>query len=188
MWWARGLGIVFLVVGCNGGDDDKPVPQPGACFDYTGWDGSSPTVSLETDLLGDLAADGKGGLMRRACGLGSCHGDMARPEENLFLGPPLRIGTQAVTITPSEITAVETNVIRKPSVIAPGLLRVVPGDPANSFLMMKVDGCLESVRDQCTKPPPDVQHPCGDRMPERGSMLPAAERDMLRRWIAQLPP
>ena len=53
------------------------------------------------------------------------------------------------------------------------------GDPSMSWLMHKVDGTMAMV--------PACQRfgaMCGVSMPERADLLPAAERDLLRRWIA----
>src|SRR5688572_8003812 len=57
VWWARGLIVITLLAVGLGGCGDEESPK-GACFDYVGWDGSSPTVSLETDLLGDKPSSG----------------------------------------------------------------------------------------------------------------------------------
>jgi hypothetical protein len=63
----------------------------------------------------------------------------------------------------------------------------VPGDPANSFLMRKVDGCFEGLEASCTVQSTESEsgHPCGDRMPHSSKTLCEDERDMIRRWIAQ---
>lgn len=54
---------------------------------------------------------------------------------------------------------------------AAGLLRVDPGHPENSFLVVKVAG-----------KPPDGE---GEQMPETGGPLTAAEVQLIRDWIAQ---
>jgi len=45
---------------------------------------------------------------------------------------------------------------------------VIPGDPDNSLLVLKVAG----------------QPPCGNRMPLGGQVLDAAQIQMIRSWIA----
>ena len=57
--------------------------------------------------------------------------------------------------------------------IESGLLRVKPGEPATSYLMHKLDGTHTSVGGS------------GLRMPMASEPLPAAQRDLLRRWIAE---
>jgi hypothetical protein len=62
---------------------------------------------------------------------------------------------------------------------------VAAGDPANSYLMHKMDG------DQCTLAAGCMQSrfgyltDCGNNMPNGGATLPLATRDMVRAWIAQ---
>ncbi len=50
-----------------------------------------------------------------------------------------------------------------------GLVRVVPGAPEESLLMMKLDGT----------------HGCGDAMPPVGGLLTEEERELVRDWIMQ---
>ena len=63
---------------------------------------------------------------------------------------------------------------------------VVPGDSKSSFLMMKIDNTQTSVASKCTDPdgtlPPKN---CGESMPQGDSMLPQADRDLVRKWIDQ---
>ena len=192
------VAAILLAIGGGGclsedwigeGDVEPQEQLEQQCFDYTRWDGTSPSVALETDLLGDQAADGTGGgFLRRACGFSTCHGNLQKPAAGLFLGPPLFSFTDPIQIIPEEIAAVLANLIRRPSQIAPALNRVVPGDPQNSFLMIKVDGCFTPIAAQCENQLPGsvTDHRCGDVMPRGGQPLVPAERDTLRRWISQL--
>lgn len=66
---------------------------------------------------------------------------------------------QLVGVEPSVFTAAEA-----------GFLRVDPGDPENSFLLVKING-----------PPPGE----GSRMPLQGRLLNAREEQLIRDWIAQ---
>lgn len=50
----------------------------------------------------------------------------------------------------------------------PGLIRVIPGDPSNSFLIHKLEGTQT----------------LGDRMPQGGPYLPQSTIDVIRQWIA----
>ena len=56
---------------------------------------------------------------------------------------------------------------------------VTPGDPANSYLMHKLDGDLESLESKC------AQSDCGQRMPKGQPQLDQATRDAIRAWITQ---
>ncbi|HSW03762.1 hypothetical protein [Aquabacterium sp.] len=53
------------------------------------------------------------------------------------------------------------------------MLRVKPGDPAASYLMHKIDDKHISVGGS------------GLRMPMGSEPLPAVQRELLRRWIAE---
>ena len=57
-----------------------------------------------------------------------------------------------------------------PAAQAPGLLRVVPGDPERSFLVRKLEGSLAAGE--------------GEPMPRVGMTLSPALLDLVRRWIA----
>ena len=45
------------------------------------------------------------------------------------------------------------------------MMRVKPGDPENSFLMRKIDGCFEGLRGCMVQSGAISTNPCGDRMP-----------------------
>jgi mono/diheme cytochrome c family protein len=62
--------------------------------------------------------------------------------------------------------------VNKPSQETPGVLRVAPGDPDKSYLVMKLEGT-------------HIAHGgSGARMPFGGTPLPAAEIAKIRAWIA----
>jgi hypothetical protein len=90
------------------------------------------------------------------CALPTCH-DAASNAGSLILEPG-QAYDQLVGVAPSVDTAREA-----------GLLRVDPGHPENSFLLVKLEG-----------PPPDQ----GSRMPLTGSPLSDAEIALIRDWIA----
>lgn len=162
------------------------------CFPYNGWNGMSPTVSLRNDLLANASerpASG-GGVLRRACAFSSCHNDVSK-EADLFIGPLLRdsMTQMEISITPADVTRMLGNVdgVMRPSKTLPSMQIVKPGDPANSFLMRKMDGCFTDIQSMCTalEPPLPGDGPCGAQMPQKADPLEADERDLIRRWIAQ---
>ena len=61
------------------------------------------------------------------------------------------------------------NVVNVPSIEAPALLRVKPNDPANSYLVRKLEGTA------------GIQ---GSRMPLGGPFLDQATIDLVKTWIA----
>jgi hypothetical protein len=56
---------------------------------------------------------------------------------------------------------------------------VTAGDPAQSYLMHKLDGDLCMFEAQCEN------GACGDSMPPNGPPLGPSFRDVVRRWVAQ---
>jgi hypothetical protein len=63
---------------------------------------------------------------------------------------------------------------------------VAAADPAQSFMMLKMDGCQDAAGLSCTPQPGAVgTNACGDSMPQSSPILSRDERDLFRRWIAQ---
>jgi hypothetical protein len=168
------------LLACSESSDDGD--SGGACpYDYSKFDGTSPTVSLSNDLLGT------NGTLRFSCAFGStCHGSETNSSgARLYLGSDVDRDAGG-PLTSQQIAQVHSNLVGKPSTAAPGIQLVVPGKPEDSFLMMKLDGCLDQVRSQCEGTVSNVtEHPCGSPMPEGSRILPRAERDAIRAWIKQ---
>jgi hypothetical protein len=177
------VAALFGVVGCSCSDQEEPQPK-GQCFDYSSWNGATPTVTA-LELFADAP---QSGVIRRACDAMSCHGSDRAPKGRLYLGPPLYDSTQTpIPMIPAEITTVLSSVVLADSHTAPAVKLIVPNDPQNSFLMMKLDGCLDAVKAECTSTQAGAltTNPCGDFMPQTGFPLAAADRDEIRRWISQ---
>ncbi len=69
---------------------------------------------------------------------------------------------------------------------APSMNLVTAGNPAQSFMMLKLDGCQDSAGLTCTPQPGAVSSSaCGDPMPQASPILTSDERNLFRRWIAQ---
>ncbi|WP_437734628.1 hypothetical protein [Sorangium sp. So ce1335] len=166
----RKLFAIFVAVtACAGaacGDDGESPPGATACFDYSKFDGATPEVSFRTDVLP---------VFQRGCAFSStCHGAEAGSAGFAYLGPPL--SEQA---TDAQIDAIVAQNVGVPSRAPSGMARIAAGDPANSFLMHKLDGTLTCGDLEC------AADDCGRTMPAGGDLLPAAERDAIRRWIQQ---
>jgi hypothetical protein len=173
------------LLACSESSDDGDGGGNGdACpHDYSKFTPESRTVSLRNDLLKE------GGTFRFSCAFGStCHGS-----ETNSSGARLYMGTAAGgdaggPLTEEQAKLVYSSLVDKPSLAAPSIMRVVPGKPEQSFLMMKLDNCLDDVEAQCeTTTSRLTDHACGWGMPENQPfrLLPAAERDLIRSWIAQ---
>jgi hypothetical protein len=135
------------------GDDESAA---GSCFDYSSFDGSSPATGFAAVAP----------IFQNSCGLSTgCHGTAPGTATQPYIG--------------SDPAALRADNIEIDSQKEPGLKRVKAGDPANSFLMIKVDGTLECDILTCA----DDQS-CGGTMPPQ-TPLGDDQKNTIRRWIAQ---
>jgi hypothetical protein len=126
-------------------------------------------VSFRRDLMLPL---------QRNCSDEICHGSSTASQAGLYLGAPLP--------TPVDVSSVIARLVSVPSRTAPELSLVAPGDPARSFLLLKVEGCQNASTLVCrAQPGAHGAEPCGDTMPQAARPLCNAERDFLRRWVRQ---
>ncbi|MEL6182310.1 MAG: hypothetical protein AAFS10_25360, partial [Myxococcota bacterium] len=124
-----------------------------------------PPVSFRRDLLPTL---------QRNCADNPCHGRAAEP----FLGPSLPTTPDA-----SEILA---HIVGIPSETVPSMLLVEPGAPAESFLIVKVEGCQDALELECTpQPGSTTSSACGGVMPLASRPICDLDRELLRRWVLQ---
>jgi len=115
---------------------------------------ATPTPTVTAAAMFD---DIQRNIFSPRCAIPQCH-NPASKTGNLNLAPGSAYD-QLVGVAPTVDTAREA-----------GLLRVDPGHPENSFLLIKLTG-----------PPPDQ----GSRMPLTGPLLNDAEVELIRAWIAQ---
>lgn len=147
---------------------------PGGCYDYTGFDGTTPTVTFAADVLP---------IFQSSCGLStSCHG--SNPPGNPsapFLGPAL-----PATASPSDITAIITGIVGVTSADNPPMDIVTKGSPENSFMMYKLDtDPANAAGVTCSMLSCVAAATCLTGMPLDATQLSEADRDTIRRWIAQ---
>ena len=168
-------GLVGLSsTGCDGGGGGGSGGEGGSggsgeatCFDYSSFDGTSPTVSFKDEVLP---------LFQRSCGITTgCHGDPNQPDDKRpYLGPK-----KTITATADDIAIIRGAIIDVTSYYEPTMSIVASGDPEKSFLMHKIDFTLECDLLTCGKD-------CGVAMPQGNEEpLALAERNLVRRWIAQ---
>jgi len=156
--------------------------------DYTNLD---PTpVSFKDDIFTPI--------IRPTCNLSSCHGLAAAtpdlPGAQLYLGPMPKDNSVAVD---ANLMARINAELTGASHTAPAMKIVTPGDPANSFLMLKLTGCQNSKSLSCTVQSvtlSETKAGCGDTMPPSCfAEMPAnqvtlpteAQLTTIARWIAQ---
>jgi hypothetical protein len=103
----------------------------------------------------------------------SCHGTDrgAAPLHSPLLGPKANVAVDEVMLS-----AVLGDLLR-PAQQAPGLARVAPGRPGESFLVHKLEGSQACGA--------DCPGGCGGRMPLLGDPLPREKIDQIRDWIRQ---
>jgi hypothetical protein len=176
---ASGLVAVACTKSSSGssGSGGEGTSTPGGCFDYTGFDETTPTVTFKADVLP---------IFQNSCGLSmSCHG--ANPPtvpSQMFLGPAL-----PAMASSTDIAAIFAGAVGVKSVDDSDMDIIDPGSPESSFLMYKVDSDPMSVNgvtcSTLTCAAPSSATPCLSGMPLDGDQLSLADRDTIRRWIAQ---
>jgi hypothetical protein len=108
-------------------------------------------------------------IFTKSCAFSACHGSHGASNHGLFLAPQ---GSS------DDATAVKASLLGASHALST-MPYVTPGDPEHSFVLHKLDGSLCALDAQC------VGGSCGKSMPDGNELLPAASRDIIRRWIAQ---
>jgi hypothetical protein len=138
----RSAIVLILLASASSGCDESLSSVAGPTPDLM------PTFSsVQRDIL--QAADSSG---RPACA--SCHN-------------PNGSALRAVGLDMSAAGTYDS-LVGVPSREKPGLLRVAPGDPANSYLVHKLEGRADII---------------GVQMPQRGPYLTEGQLAIIRRWI-----
>jgi hypothetical protein len=169
----KALGIVLVaaiaVSACTSGGTSGAGGGGGSdpnCPAYTVPAGTvlmSPIISFKTEVMPIFNAN---------CGASNCHGDGTSSQGNLFLGSETAKGSDA--------SMVRSGLVAKDGIEMTMMPLVTAGDPAKSYLMHKLDG------DQCLYNEHCANKTCLAEMPSGlGHALPVANRDTIRRWIAQ---
>jgi hypothetical protein len=128
-----------------------------------------PQVSFRQDLMPAI---------QRNCSDAPCHGKEVDGAAELFLGPPLPAAV--------DVSSVIRRIVGVSSRTAPELRLIAPGDPENSFLLLKVEGCQNTGGLTCQALlGARSGQPCGDTMPQAARPLCNKERANLRSWIRQ---
>jgi hypothetical protein len=161
------------------------------CFNYSTFNSASPAVSFKADVAPIFA---------QSCALSTaCHGCNALGCKMSAVTPFL--GSAAGAPSAAQVAAIIASTVGQPAVFQistldgttmvgnPDMSIVKAGDPAHSFMTYKLDGNFPAVPTM-----DDVNCPtltcagsmtCGLAEPQGGPQLPAAQRDVIRRWIAQ---
>jgi hypothetical protein len=158
--------FVIVLSGCS----DPPAPAPADAapvdvVDAAPADATADDVPATPATFAEVQA-----LFTRSCAMPACHGraDGGGGSGGLYL-------TDGVTSHEA--------MVGRPSDQVASVRLVVPGDPDNSYLVMKVEGTMrERLPQQCAISP--GRNPCGAQMPQLAAPLTADERALIRSWIA----
>lgn len=146
---------------------DCQLPQCPVAEDPTLADG--PAVSFRDDVYP---------VIQRACNDFACHGNESEAAAELFLGEPPPADVDSASI--------HALLVGVPSITAPAVDLVSPGSAEESFFMLKIDGCQNAHALDCERQPgSESEAACGGNMPLAGRPVCNADRDRIRRWIAQ---
>jgi hypothetical protein len=173
---AVALGCSSGSASSSPGDDGGPTcsedaGQTGSCTPYVSCaDLTTPTVSFSKDVLP---------VFNNSCGIGGqqCHGDpMVGHTGQPYLGQSP--GTP-------DVAAILAGIVGQPAEEDTQFSLVAAGDPAKSYLMHKVDGDACRYAKECNATGDPLFKNCGSQMPFNAGSLSLAQRDTIRRWIAQ---
>ncbi len=207
-----GLGSLMALMSCSsskkdtggaGGATSSDTCDP---IDYTQYTATGTPVSFQNDVMPIFGED---------CTASLCHNDHDK-EAGLDLGTPcLSVSVTGdvctfatapnqsptnpniVPLTTDLIKTVHDSLLSKSATVdsadaAPGVKRVAPGDPKDSFIMQKLSDTENDQGYSCTNQ--DDSHeenpgPCGEFMPQGGVPLCAGKSrpkfDTIANWIAQ---
>lgn len=148
-----------LLLGAAACSDDET--SSGACIDYSAVSGSP---SFANDVMP---------IFQQSCNFSSCHSSaIPSPQEDLALGPE-----NGIQVTQADLDAVHGAIVGAASVRS-SMNLVTAGDPANSWLLAKVEYEPADLGTCAVCTPP-----CGDRMPVSSPALSDAALNTLRAWI-----
>lgn len=187
-----GAGQSCVAAKCVDESGNMGVTPPG-CADFSGLP-TTPPVSFEHDLMP---------IFGLSCIASSCH-DRSAKKAGLVLGDPSACGPPGTScydpaakwkykfpgpIDPNLLNEVFSNLVAS-SMTVPGLQRVTPGNPGQSFLIDKISG-LENSKQYpvpCQSQDPTRPGACGSDMPLNSPSLCQDSPDKVRAiatWINQ---
>jgi hypothetical protein len=169
--------------GGSGGTGGAGGAGPAVCdTDYARITSDTTPVSFEADIMP---------IFQVSCVANQCH---CSRETNRDCAPSpkaqLFLGVKSSLPQPSDVVQqVLDNLVDVDSATVPTVKRIASGDPANSFLVMKISDTYNEHGFDCVKQ--DQAAGCGDPMPPAGATLCTQSNGQERfetivRWVAQL--
>ena len=159
--------LAMSLLGCS--DPPTSAPLDAALQDAALQDATDATEDSAADVpIVPVPFSQVQELFTRTCAMPACHGrgaDGGGGSGGLFL-------TDAMTSYGA--------MVNHPSDQVGRLRLVVPGDPENSYLVIKVEGTMRQLPECATSP---GHNPCGVQMPQLAAPFTTAERALIRNWI-----
>jgi hypothetical protein len=145
----RGVALLVLVLAGCGAGNGEGLDSNGQPLGSAGGGGGSlaPPVAGLAPTLDSIQVN----VFSVNCAVSGCHGG-AGAQQGLRLDPGFAYGNLVNVASPRD----------------PNQIRVIPGDPNDSFIIHKLEGTQT----------------LGDRMPQGGPYLPQSTIDVVRQWIA----
>ena len=185
------LSSLLAFAACSGDDPEDAGAdsgsEPAGCdTDYSRLDGHA-TVSFASDVMP---------IFGQSCTGMSCH-DEDGPKADLLLGPRCSYNSETggcdfdPALTAEQLAAVYDNLVGVTSKTASSVNRIVAGDPANSFLLMKTANVHNDQGLSCTKLGLPSDPECGQGMPFPGESLcnqsakGATKHETIAAWVLQ---
>ncbi len=155
---------------CNAPNTSSPTPPYVPCL--TGSALQSPSVSFASDIQP---------IFNQSCAIagGTCHGSATTDPKTTG---QIYLGSQDGGVAASDVLP---KIVDQPSPENPGMDTIKAGDPANSYLMHKLDGDQCQYATACAGTKIPLFANCGIQMPFNSGVLDQDSRDKIRRWIAQ---
>lgn len=171
--FARAAGLLLTLSTITSCSSEDPAEEGVSCRIET----VSDDPSFRTDILP---------IFQGSCTFSSsCHGDKTKSQAELYLGKKQPNEAKGVEpMTTAEVTEMLAGIIDRPSETAPAVNVISSGNASASFLMHKLDGTQTQQGFECEAQESDLDHPCGDSMPQTASeILCENERETIRNWI-----
>jgi len=143
---SSGMGGDASTTSTTTGGSGGCTPEAG-CFNYCDF-----TPTSDIDFATDVYP-----ILQASCQQNGCHGGAANGR---FSGTAMDVYDSITSWNPSDTS--------QPA--------IDPGDAANSYLMIKMDGDMACMNSACNSG-------CGDQMPKDQVPVSAGERDVVRSWI-----
>lgn len=162
--------LVLYLLGCS---DPPSSPPQDAGADLGADTGSEPVTDAAADADEDVPATPVTftqvqEIFTRTCAMPACHGrgaDGGGGSGGLFL---------------TDDSTSYGAMVNQPADQLRRMQLVAPGDPDQSYLVVKIEGTMRQHPECATSP---GRNPCGVQMPQLAAPLTAAERTLIRNWI-----